>query len=151
LTVELHGRRVQGRYTLVPAHLDGKEQNWLLIKGRDDGAAPSAGRTYAPMLASVDTSVPHGEGWTFEVKFDGFRAIAYIRHGECTLLSRSGKDLTERFPTVAPALVKAVRSPNAVVDGELTRVDSSGRASFSELQRGTGALVYFAFDVLELD
>lgn len=150
LTFELHGTRLQGRWTLVPADLDGKEENWLLIKGHDDGAEPAQG-TYAPMLASLAERVPHGDGWTFEVKFDGYRAVAYIRAGECTLVSRNGNDLTGRFPDVAKALVKAVKSPNAVVDGEVTRVDESGRASFSELQQGSGALVYYAFDLLELD
>ncbi len=152
LTFELHGRRLRGRFTLVPAHLDGKEQNWLLIKGHDESSANAAGRrVYAPMLASSDTRLPRGEEWTFEVKFDGYRALAYIRGGECTLVSRNGNDLTERFASVAAALVKAARSPNAVVDGEITRVDETGRSSFSELQQGTGSLVYFAFDLLELD
>jgi len=151
LTVELHGDRLHGRWTLVPAHLDGKEQNWLLIKGHDDGDGEAVQGTYAPMLASNAEHVPHGEGWTFEVKFDGYRAVAYIRAGECRLVSRNGNDLTGRFSDVAKALVKAVKSPNAVLDGEVTRVDAAGRTSFSELQQGSGALVYYAFDLLELD
>jgi bifunctional non-homologous end joining protein LigD len=150
LTVELHGRRLHGRWTLVPARLDGKEENWLLIKGHDDGDEPVQG-TYRPMLASLDTRIPHGDDWTFEVKFDGYRAIAYIRGGECRLVSRNDNDLTGRFADVAKSLVKAVKSPNAVVDGEITRIDPTGRTSFSELQQGTGPLVYYAFDLLELD
>src|SRR5262249_36251589 len=106
---------------------------------------------YAPMLASVAETLPKGDGWTFEVKFDGFRAIAYVRAGECTLVSRTGNDLTERFSAVAASIVRAVRTPNAVLDGEITRIDPTGRSSFSELQRGTGSLVYFAFDLLEVD
>jgi bifunctional non-homologous end joining protein LigD len=151
LTFELHGKRLRGRWTLVPAHMDGKEQNWLLIKGHDEEAGEATQGTYSPMLASVTERIPHGDGWTFEVKFDGYRAIAYIRGGECRLVSRNGNDLTGRFADVAKALVKAVKSPNAVVDGEVTRVDESGRTSFSELQQGSGALVYYAFDLLELD
>jgi bifunctional non-homologous end joining protein LigD len=151
LTFELHGSRLHGRFTLVPAHLDGKEENWLLIKGHDDGEEETVQGTYRPMLASLHTGVPHGEGWTFEVKFDGYRAVAYIRAGECRLVSRNDNDLTGRFPEIAKALVKAVKSPNAVVDGEVCRVDRSGRTSFSELQQGTGPLVYYAFDLLELD
>jgi bifunctional non-homologous end joining protein LigD len=152
LTFELHGARLHGRWTLVPAHLDGKEQNWLLIKGHDDhdGAEVNQG-TYQPMLASLAERIPSGDGWTFEVKFDGYRAVAYIRAGDCRLVSRNGNDLTGRFPDVAKALVKAVKSPSAVVDGEVTRVDAAGRTSFSELQQGSGALVYYAFDLLELD
>jgi bifunctional non-homologous end joining protein LigD len=151
LTFELHGSRLHGRWTLVPARLDGKEENWLLIKGHDEGEDEAVQGTYRPMLASLDTRVPHGEGWTFEVKFDGYRALAYVRGGECRLVSRNENDLTGRFPDIAKALVKAVKSPNAVVDGEVCRIDPTGRTSFSELQRGEGPLVYYAFDLLELD
>ena len=151
LTVRLHGTRLNGRWTLVPAHLDGKEENWLLIKGHDEAAEDIVQGEYRPMLATQHDRIPHGEGWTFEVKFDGYRAIAYIRGGECRLVSRNGNDLTGRFADVAKSLVKAVRSPNAVVDGEVARVDTTGRTSFSELQQGSGRLVYYAFDLLELD
>jgi len=151
LTVALHGTRLNGRWTLVPAHLDGKEENWLLIKGHDDGAEDVVQGEYRPMLATQDEHIPHGAGWTFEVKFDGYRALAYIRGAECRLVSRNGNDLTGRFPGIAKALVKAVRSPNAVVDGEVARIDTTGRTSFSELQQGSGQLVYYAFDLLELD
>jgi bifunctional non-homologous end joining protein LigD len=149
LTFVLHGERLRGRFTLVPAHLDGKEENWLLIKGRDDEAVVQG--TYAPMLASQETELPRGDGWAFEVKFDGYRAVAYVRAGECRLVSRNGNDLTARFADLAKAVAKAVRSPNAVVDGEVARLTTDGRSSFSELQQGTGPLVYFAFDLLELD
>ncbi len=152
LTFELHGTRLHGTWSLVPAHMDGKEQNWLLIKRSDEGADGDVAQgTYRPMLASLAKDVPHGEGWTYEVKFDGFRALAYIRAGECKLLSRNDKDLNGRFPDVAKALVKAVKSPNAVVDGEICRIDPTGRTSFSELQQGSGPLVFYAFDLLELD
>jgi bifunctional non-homologous end joining protein LigD len=154
LTFDLHGKKLKGRWSLVPAHMDGKEQNWLLIKRSDDHVddpSPVQRRAYKPMLATLETHIPHGDDWTYEVKFDGFRAIAYIRGGECKLLSRNDNDLTGRFPEVAKALVKAVKSPNAVVDGEITRIDPAGKTSFSELQQGEGPLVYYVFDLLELD
>jgi bifunctional non-homologous end joining protein LigD len=153
LTFELHGERLHGRYTLVPAHLDGKEQNWLLIKGHDDGTDSNpVSASYTPMLATLADGVPHGEEWTYEVKFDGFRALAYVRAGECTLVSRNGNSLTERFPGIAKDVAKATKSPNAVLDGEICRVNAdTGRATFSELQQGSGVLVYYAFDLLELD
>ena len=151
LTVRLHGTRLNGRWTLVPARLDGKEENWLLIKGHDKAAGDVVQGEYRPMLATQEERIPRGEGWTFEVKFDGYRALAFIRGGECKLVSRNGNDLTQRFPDIARALVKAVRSPNAVVDGEVTRIDPDGRTSFSELQQGSGELVYYVFDLLELD
>src|SRR6476646_7249472 len=149
-TFVLHGRRLQGSWTLVPAHLDGKEQNWLLIRRSDDGADHPA-RTYRPMLATLEERVPHGDDWCFEVKFDGYRAVAYVRGGECRLMSRNGIDLTTRFTEVAREVIKATKSPNAVLDGEICRIDDEGRSSFSELQQGIGALVFFVFDLLEVD
>jgi bifunctional non-homologous end joining protein LigD len=151
LTFELHGTRLNGRWSLLPTHLDGKEQNWLLVKGKDDEGDEVTLRRYKPMLATLETAVPRGPDWWFEVKFDGFRALAYVHRGDCELVSRNEKDLTARFPTVAKAIEKAVKTPNAVVDGEIARVDPSGKTSFSELQQGTGPLVFFAFDLLEVD
>jgi bifunctional non-homologous end joining protein LigD len=150
-TFALHGKRLEGTWSLIPAHLDGKEENWLLIKRRDGDATGVATRRYRPMLATQEETVPHGDDWRYEVKFDGYRAIAYVHAGECRLVSRNGNDLTERFGQVAKEVVKATKSPNAVLDGEVTRVDAEGRSRFSELQRGSGALVYFVFDLLELD
>jgi bifunctional non-homologous end joining protein LigD len=149
LTVRLLGERLDGTWTLVPAHLDGKEENWLLIR-RSDGEA-HADRTYKPMLATLAAEVPHGEEWTFEVKWDGYRALAYVREGECRLLSRNDNDLTPRFAEVAKAIVKATKSPNAALDGEVCALDEQGRSSFSAMQRGTGELAYYVFDLLELD
>ena len=96
LTVRLHGRRLNGVWSLVPAHMDGKEQNWLLIKRHDEETGEAAPPTYEPMLATTTEEVPRGD-WVFEVKFDGYRAIAVVRGGECTLRSRNGNDLTGRF------------------------------------------------------
>src|SRR4051812_3029316 len=155
LTVRLAGRRLQGVWTLVPAHLDGKEQNWLLIR-RSDADADGAGvatavRNHAPMLATPSADLPAGEGWLYEVKWDGYRALAHLHGGECRLISRNGNDLTERFASIAAAVVKAVKTPNAVIDGEVCALDEQGRPSFSAIQSGGGSLVYYAFDVLEVD
>ena len=152
LTVRLHGSRLKGEWTLVPARLDGKEENWLLIKRRD-GAAPEPveRHVYAPMLATQADVVPSGPGWSFEVKFDGYRAVAYVEGSEARLVSRNGKELTQRFPDVAKEVGRAVKTPDAVLDGEVCRLDPGGRASFSELQRGAGQLVYYVFDLLEAD
>jgi bifunctional non-homologous end joining protein LigD len=81
LTVRLDGERLQGVWTLVPAHLSGQEKNWLILRKRDDAPPKSRGKRaeYAPMLATLAEDVPPGKGWSFEVKFDGYRALAYVR------------------------------------------------------------------------
>src|SRR6266571_2392247 len=63
LTVRLHGKRLEGTWTLVPAHLDGDEKNWLLLKKREDGAKPARRSGYQAMLATLETEVPQGDGW----------------------------------------------------------------------------------------
>ena len=152
LTVRLHGERLNGVWALIPAHLDGKDENWLIVRKREqptDAAAP--GRRYRPMLATLERNVPQGEQWTFEVKWDGYRALAYIRGSEVQLLSRRDNDLTERFASVAKEVAKAIKTPHAVVDGEVCALDDRGRASFSAMQQGGTALVYYVFDVLEVE
>jgi bifunctional non-homologous end joining protein LigD len=154
LTVRLRGERLDGTWTLVPAHLDGNEKNWLLIRKRDEAtAALEPGREYKPMLATLAEHLPAGDDWLYEVKWDGYRALGYVRAGDATLRSRNGNDLTARFPAVAKALAKAARSPECVVDGEVCALDEHGRPSFSAMQQGKSGtpLVYEVFDVLEID
>ena len=147
LTVRLHGQRLDGTWTLVPAKLGGDPRNWLLIRSRHSAAR----NDYRAMLATLAEQLPAGEGWVYEPKWDGYRAIGYIRAGEARLVSRNGNDLTERFPDVTKALVKAVRTPDCVVDGEVCALDEQGRPSFSAMQQGATTVVYEVFDLLELD
>jgi bifunctional non-homologous end joining protein LigD len=155
LTVRLHGERLDGTWTLVPAKLDGNPKNWLLIRKRDETSAePSAGRRrYKPMLATLAKELPKGDDWLYEVKWDGYRAIAYVRGGEAEFVSRNDNDLTQRFPTVKRALERAVKTPDCVLDGEICALDEDGRATFSAMQQGrpdTG-YIYVVFDVLEVE
>jgi bifunctional non-homologous end joining protein LigD len=151
LTVRLEGGRLEGIWSLVPARLDGDPKNWLLLRKRDDGGAITQGK-YKPMLATLATDLPKGPGWLYEVKWDGYRAIGYLRGGEAILRSRRDQDLTERFVVVARAVPNAFRTNHCVVDGEVCAVDEDGRPSFSLLQEGKDAtLVYYVFDLLELE
>ncbi|MGH2977460.1 MAG: DNA ligase D [Gaiellaceae bacterium] len=151
LTVRLHGERLDGTWALVPAHLSGDEKNWLILRKREDGAGREKRRIYRPMLATLTEELPRGEGWEFEPKWDGYRALGYVRGGDVKLVSRNGNDLTKRFESVAKELPKALRSPDAVVDGEVVALDAQGKASFSAMQQGSTRLAYEVFDLLELD
>ena len=152
LTVRLHGERLQGTWTLIPAHLDGKEQNWLLMRKRDE-TVRALRNDYRPMLATPADALPVNGDWVYEVKWDGYRALGYVRGGDARLESRNRNDLTQRFPEIAKALAKAARSPDCVVDGEVCALDENGRPSFSAMQQGKAGtpLVYEVFDVLEID
>jgi bifunctional non-homologous end joining protein LigD len=154
LTVRLHGDRLEGTWALVPAKLSGDPKNWLLIRKREDGAA-SEHRRYAPMLATLEDekNMPRGEGWEFEIKWDGYRIVTRVAGGEAKLRTRKDQDYTERFANVAKELVKALKTPDCVVDGEVCALDEEGRPSFSAMQQrkpGT-PVVYYLFDLLEVD
>ncbi|MDQ3889654.1 MAG: DNA ligase D [Actinomycetota bacterium] len=154
LTVRLDGRRLRGIWTLVPARLDGDPKNWLLIRKRDEsGQAAGEQRVYGPMLATLADELPVGSDWLFEVKWDGYRALAYVRGGEVELRSRRNQNLTERFAGVAKELAKAVRTPYCVLDGEVCALDEEGRPRFSAMQQGKPdtVFVYYVFDVLEVE
>jgi bifunctional non-homologous end joining protein LigD len=149
LTVRLHGERCDGVWALIPAKLDGDPKNWLLLR-KDEG--PGTGRTsYEPMLATPVDALPPGDDWLFEVKWDGYRALATVRGSDVSLASRRGNDLTARFSSVARAIGRASRSSNVVLDGEVCALDERGRPRFGALQTGSGRLVFYAFDVLERD
>jgi bifunctional non-homologous end joining protein LigD len=155
LTVRLHGKKLDGLWTLVPAHLDGKEQNWLILRKREDGAAGVAGRKYAPMLATLsdEKHLPRGENWEFEIKWDGYRIVSRVAGGEADLRTRRDQDYTKRFANVAKELVKALKTPDCVVDGEVCALDDEGRPSFSAMQQAKPGtpIVYYLFDLLEVE
>ena len=154
LTVHLHGERLEGEWTLVPAKLSGDPKNWLLVKKKAKAAeAPARRATYRPMLATLAGEVPAGTGWLFEVKWDGYRALATLRGGEPELRSRNDNSLNARFPTVVRALERSVRTPDCVLDGEIVAVGPDGRATFSAMQQAVAGTTYLyvAFDVLEVE
>ncbi|HET9674973.1 MAG TPA: DNA ligase D, partial [Gaiellaceae bacterium] len=157
LTVRLHGKRLEGTWSLVPAHLSGDEKNWLILRKRED-AAPArtfSRRTYAPMLATLSDpkEMPRGDGWEYEIKWDGYRIVSRVAGGEAELRTRRDQDYTERFSNVARELVKALKTPDCVVDGEVCALDEAGRPSFSAMQQAKAGtpIVYYVFDLLEVD
>jgi bifunctional non-homologous end joining protein LigD len=156
LTVRLHGKKLEGVWALVPAKLSGDPKNWLILRKREDGAAPSGPRrTYKPMLATLEDEkhMPRGEDWEFEIKWDGYRIVATVSGGEVQLRTRKEQDYTERFANVAKELAKALKTPDCVVDGEVCALDEEGRPSFSAMQQAKPGtpIVYYVFDLLEVD
>jgi len=104
------------------------------------------------MMAVSAASLPTGADWSYEVKWDGYRAIAEKRGKSVTLRSRNLKDLTADYPAVAAAIGQLKH--DLVLDGELVAIDENGRPSFQALQhRATErhAVLYYAFDLLSLN
>ena len=86
--------------------------------------------------------------YIFELKHDGFRAIAYLQHGESKLVSRNQRDLG--FEALKRSLAK-LPVENAIIDGEVICVNAQGVSQFNQLLRRKGEPVFYAFDLLWLD
>lgn len=106
-----------------------------------------------PQLASLERQVPSGNSWLFEMKFDGYRMQAAIAGDQVRLYTRNGHDWTRQFGYVAPALSK-LTTGTALIDGELCAIDEHGHTNFTLLKNsldGQAPVVFYAFDLLELD
>ena len=106
-----------------------------------------------PQLCRSVAKPPSGALWLHEIKFDGYRMQLRVEGGKPALRTRSGLDWTAKFAAIAKA---ASGFPDAILDGEVVALDADGAPSFSALQAAiaeekTGALVFFAFDLLYLD
>ena len=163
-----------------------KKDNWLLIKEKDEYAKASDGisefttsvRTGRSMkeiedgrdeklnknpfgstdlqLAKLVSTVPEGDDWLYEMKYDGYRIVAFIEGSSVRLQSRNDNDYTRRFQSIATALIDWAKGRSMVVDGEMVVVDESGKTDFQALQSylknpGTQGLTYVIFDLLALD
>jgi len=110
-------------------------------------------RDVSPMLATTIEEPFDDPKWLFEVKWDGYRAIAAVSSADVTLTSRNGLDLLARFPELGD-LASAFRSLPVLVDGEVCVIDERGRSSFQALQsrdRDDPGLTFVAFDLLYAD
>ncbi|HEV2884869.1 MAG TPA: non-homologous end-joining DNA ligase [Pyrinomonadaceae bacterium] len=107
-----------------------------------------------PQLATLVQDPPSGSEWFHELKFDGYRMLCHLNRGKAQFWSRNGKDWTEKFSGLTPAL-KRLPLVSAILDGEVVVVDPKGRSSFQRLQQsmgsGGGAFIYQIFDLIYLD
>jgi bifunctional non-homologous end joining protein LigD len=163
-----------------------KRNNWLLLKEKDGYAGTGGGisrfitsvrtgRTMAEIeqgveekvarnpfretqaqLASLVDTVPEGGDWLYELKYDGYRILAYLEGGNARLMSRNGNDDTARFREIADSLADWAAGRTMVLDGEMAVTDAEGRTDFQALQSYLSApegkdLTYIVFDLLALD
>ncbi len=117
------------------------------------------------MLATLVDKPFDGQEWLYEVKWDGYRAIAFVERGSVRLMSRNQNDLTAAYPEFR-SIPDAVRARTAILDGEIVALDEEGQPSFSLMQQRTGVgegghrirrtrddipVMYYVFDLLYLD
>ena len=120
-----------------------------------DALLKKAGRTSfpdktKPMLATLVNEPFDDPNWNYEVKWDGYRAVAYVNNGKVEILSRNGKSFSEKYYPITDAMKHW--PINVVLDGEILVIEKNGKANFSALQNwrseADGELVYYAFDLL---
>lgn len=166
--VTLRGERVEGRYGLFPIGRGENADAWMIhrMDPPSDPAREPLPRHLPPMLARSGELPPEDErdGWGFEVKWDGVRALLWSDHGHVRIESRTGRDITDRYPEVR-ALGRALGAHELLLDGEIVAFGDDGRPSFERLQRrmhvaGEAAIrravraqpvSYMVFDLLHLD
>jgi bifunctional non-homologous end joining protein LigD len=121
-------------------------------------------RVIRPMLATLTDHPFSSEEWLYEIKFDGYRSVAFVDDGDVRLVSRNQNEMTSLYPELRelPSLIKAKQ---AVLDGEVVALDDQGRPSFSLMQQRAGIrsgikrtrsnpeipVLYYVFDLLYLD
>lgn len=178
LKFALKGKKLKGEFVLV--RLKDDEKNWLLIKHKDDhsvntvydaedkkgkqaadktiasirhGKSKKLKTFIAPMLATITKTPFDDPDWIYEIKWDGYRAIAETRKNDTRFYSRNGIDFSERFPAVMQAL-KKIRH-DAILDGEVVLLNEKNLPDFQKLQYYENhlnyPLVFYVFDILELD
>ena len=175
--VSFRGERLQGRYGLFPigrrADGSGGDADWMIhrMDSPSDPAREPMLEKVAPMLAGAgalprDRNRDDGDpsGWSFEIKWDGLRAIAYLQPGRIRLESRNLHVITDAYPEVRGILAD-LGMREAVLDGEIVAFGEDGRPSFGALQkrmhvtspsavkrlRDSTPVVYAIFDLLYLD
>jgi bifunctional non-homologous end joining protein LigD len=169
LKFRLEGEKLHGSWALVRTKgVEGRKEQWLLIKHRDAAARSGARRqivdakprsvasrktieevarpgrrapipeSLEPELATLVDEAPTGDEWLGEIKYDGYRALCRIAKGKARVFTRSGNDWTDRFETIARE-AEALPVTDAWLDGEIVVTGKNGVTSFAALQRALGA------------
>lgn len=155
--VIFHGEKLHGEFIFQKF----QDKNWLMIKkedtfAREEDPPPRSKKMpsfFSPMLATLVDKPFDDEEWLFEIKWDGFRALAFIEKKKVELFSRTEHSLNARFKSVVEELETLKGS--FIFDGELVILDKSGRADFQLMQNyqrdKKGSLFYYVFDLLYKD
>lgn len=145
--VDLHGRRINGRYALIQTDGD----HWLAHRMKDQPSVRI--QDFAPMLATLGSVHSFtSDRWAFEGKYDGYRLLIEADHGRLLLQSRNGRDVTSEFPQLH-SLAPVLADHHVILDGEVVALDSSGVPNFHAMQNHAGGsrIEFWAFDILHLD
>jgi bifunctional non-homologous end joining protein LigD len=163
-TGEHRGRKKNGKSDSAPEKESSATAVASVVKAFEAPVKRAMPAAIHPMLAESVEKPFDGAEWLFEIKWDGYRAIAFIANAKVRLVSRNQNDLTPRYPELVD-LPRFVKAKTAILDGEVVALDDEGKASFSLMQQRTGfrpggkgapanadvPVLYYAFDLLYLD
>lgn len=105
-----------------------------------------------PMKAAIGALPPTSQDaeWAYEIKWDGYRTLAFVTDGVLRLQSSNSIDVTAKYPELGK-LAAAVNARSAIIDGELVALDVNGRPSFAMMQQHLTEVAFYAFDVLQIN
>lgn len=177
IKIILHGERLQGKWALVRMKTKEKQENWLLIKERDERAREEAGieawttsvisgldkkgmeekkdadpfpEAPGVQLCATANQPPSGDDWGHEVKYDGYRMLLEKRKGAVRLISRNQKDFTESFTKIAQK-AEAWKADDFLLDGEVVIFNEAGITDFQALQQAIKGDKNAAFRYMAFD
>lgn len=153
----LFGEKLKGEWSLLKT----QNENWLLIKsddeysGREEQKLTKHKNPFSNcevQLATLSEKIPKGKDWIFEIKYDGYRMLAFCEYGKVKLFSRNKIDYTNKFPQLLKELKTLCEKHSFVLDGEVVAFDENGRSDFALLKEKMGEdegnLYYVVFDIL---
>ncbi len=175
LKINFDGEKVKGNFALVKTDRGDKQQQWLLIKKKDDFSTDleynaenfsdrssssndlknlKPGTFVKPMLASSVEKIFDSADWIYELKWDGYRIISHIKNGKVELYSRNGISYTKKFNSIAKELEQIPH--DAILDGEVVILMKDGLPDFESLQNydsttSAQRLYFYVFDILHLN
>lgn len=181
LKIVFTGSKIKGEFALVKTKRGDKKNQWLLIKKNDDfstdldydaevftekksqnkGHKKQEGKVrkinpsefIKPMLATTGKKIFNDPDWIYELKWDGYRALAHIEVGKVDLYSRNGISFNSKFPKLVEDLEQVEN--NVILDGEIVVLNKDGISQFQALQNydenTPGSLRFYVFDMLFLN
>lgn len=174
LKITFSGTKVKGTFALVHTRRGGEKDNqWLLIKKSDEFSTDleydaenlsehatsekikqlKVTELIKPMLATKAPEIFNKANWIYELKWDGYRALANIQKGKVDLYSRNGISFKTKFREIFEQLKNIPH--DVILDGEIVALDEKGKPVFQKLQNyqkePSGELRYYVFDLLYLN
>ncbi len=158
IKIVLNGEKIKGSFSIIKID----EKNWLIIKNKDEYSTTKIKKEISKLpfkevnvqLATLSNDLPKGKEWIYEIKYDGYRMIAFKENKKVKILSRNNNDYSNKFNKICES-IKNIEDDNFILDGEIVSFDEKGRSDFKLLQENLKSknndFQYVIFDLLALN